>query len=105
MIRSAGTSGLTRSGSPPARWTAERIAARSTTAGTPVKSCMRIRAGMKARFASLTEADLAAPANGKPLPGVTTVAEQLAFLAFHESYHVGQLAYIRKSLGHSAVAG
>jgi uncharacterized protein YndB with AHSA1/START domain len=60
---------------------------------------------LKARFASLTEADLVAPANGKPLPGVTTVAEQLAFLAFHESYHVGQLAYIRKSLGHSALAG
>jgi uncharacterized damage-inducible protein DinB len=60
---------------------------------------------LKAKFSSLTEADLCAPAAGKPLPGVTTVAEQLAFLAFHESYHVGQLAYIRKSLGHSAVAG
>ena len=30
---------------------AERIAARSTTAGTPVKSCIRIRAGMKATSA------------------------------------------------------
>jgi hypothetical protein len=60
---------------------------------------------LKARFASLTDADLAAPAAGKPLPGAKTVADQLTFLAFHESYHVGQLAYIRKSLGHSAVAG
>lgn len=60
---------------------------------------------LKAKFASLTEADLAGPATGKPLPGAKTVADQLAFLAFHESYHVGQLAYIRKSIGHSAVAG
>jgi hypothetical protein len=60
---------------------------------------------LKAKFASLTDADLAAPATGKPLPGAKTVGDQLAFLAFHESYHVGQLAYIRKSIGHSAVAG
>jgi hypothetical protein len=60
---------------------------------------------LKAKFASMTDADLAAPATVKQLPGAKTVADQLAFLAFHESYHVGQLAYIRKSLGHSAVAG
>ena len=48
MMRSTSTSGLTRSGSPPARAIADRIAARSTTAGTPVKSCIRTRAGMKA---------------------------------------------------------
>ena len=34
-----------RSGSPPARATASRIAARSTTAGTPVKSCSTTREG------------------------------------------------------------
>ena len=60
---------------------------------------------LKAKFASLTELDLAGPATGKPLPGAKTVADQLAFLAFHESYHVGQLAYIRKSIGHSTIAG
>ena len=60
---------------------------------------------LKAKFRSLTDADLAGPATGKQLPGAKTVADQLAFLAFHESYHVGQLAYIRKSIGHSAVAG
>jgi len=61
--------------------------------------------GLKAKFASLTEADLAAPATGRPLPGANTVAEQLAFIAFHESYHVGQLGYIRKSIGYSPIAG
>jgi hypothetical protein len=35
-------------GSPPSFAIAWRIAARSTTAGTPVKSCMSTRAGRKA---------------------------------------------------------
>ena len=52
MIRSTGTSGLTREASPPARAIALRIAARSTTAGTPVKSCIRMRAGMNASRAA-----------------------------------------------------
>ena len=34
-----------RFGSPPRRAMAERIAARSTAAGTPVKSCSSTRAG------------------------------------------------------------
>src|SRR6266542_22477 len=52
MMRSTGTSGFTFAGSPPARSTAERIAAMSTAAGTPVKSCISTRAGMKARAVS-----------------------------------------------------
>ena len=48
MTSSAGCSGLMRAGSPPRRATPSRIAARSTTAGTPVKSCSRTRAGMNA---------------------------------------------------------
>lgn len=60
---------------------------------------------LRARFDLLTEADLAAPARGKQVPGANTVGDQLAFLAFHESYHIGQLAYVRKALGHSAIAG
>ena len=37
-----------RFGSPPRRRIASRIAARSTTHGTPVKSCSTTRAGMNA---------------------------------------------------------
>src|SRR5579863_624316 len=48
MTRSTGICGLTREGSPPRAATASRIAARSTTHGTPVKSCRRILAGEKA---------------------------------------------------------
>ena len=48
ITRSAGTSGSTPAGSRPARAIALRIAARSTTAGTPVKSWRITRAGRKA---------------------------------------------------------
>ena len=48
MTRSTGTSGLIFCGSPPRFFIASRIAARSTTAGTPVKSCISTRAGLKA---------------------------------------------------------
>ena len=47
MTSSTGCSGFTRFGSPPSRTMPSRIAARSTTAGTPVKSCSSTRAGMK----------------------------------------------------------
>ena len=45
MIRSTSTWGLIADGSPPRSSIASRIAARSTTAGTPVKSCISTRAG------------------------------------------------------------
>jgi hypothetical protein len=48
MTRSTGLSGLIFSGSPPSLARASRMAARSTTAGTPVKSCISTRAGRKA---------------------------------------------------------
>ena len=48
MTRSAGWSGLMRFGSPPRLRIASRIAARSTTTGTPVKSWSSTRAGVKA---------------------------------------------------------
>ena len=48
MTSSAGTSGLIFFGSPPIADIASRIAARSTIAGTPVKSCITTRAGVKA---------------------------------------------------------
>ena len=47
MTRSTGFSGLIFSGLPPRAVMASRMAARSTTAGTPVKSCISTRAGRK----------------------------------------------------------
>ncbi len=46
ITSSAGASGLIRAGSPPSSATASRMVARSTTAGTPVKSCITTRAGL-----------------------------------------------------------
>ena len=46
MTISAGASGLIREASPPSSSIASRIVARSTTHGTPVKSCMITRAGV-----------------------------------------------------------
>ena len=45
MTSSTGISGLIFAGSPPWSRIASRIAARSTTHGTPVKSCSSTRAG------------------------------------------------------------
>ncbi len=46
MTISAGASGLILLASPPRSRTASRMVARSTTQGTPVKSCMITRAGV-----------------------------------------------------------
>ena len=45
ITKSTGTCGFTFSGSPPISTIASRSAARSTTAGTPVKSCKMTRDG------------------------------------------------------------
>jgi uncharacterized damage-inducible protein DinB len=57
------------------------------------------------RLTTASSEQLGKPAAGPPLPNVKTVGDQIAFLAFHESYHVGQMAFVRKMLGHTAVAG
>jgi len=48
---------------------------------------------------------LSAPPPGK-LPSFDgKISGSVAFLAFHETYHVGQAAYLRTWLGHEGVAG
>ena len=59
---------------------------------------------MRAAFAALTADALAAPAPVS-FAGAKTLAELLAFFAFHEGYHLGQVGYIRKQLGHSSLVG
>jgi uncharacterized damage-inducible protein DinB len=68
---------------------------------------MRTEVGtrLRARLAALTPEDLARPATGPTFPGAKTLADQIAFFAFHESYHVGQLGYVRKALGHPSMVG
>jgi uncharacterized damage-inducible protein DinB len=59
---------------------------------------------LSTRLTSLKEDVLTKPATMQ-VPGTKTVADELAFFAFHDSYHVGQLSYIRKSLGYPGLAG
>ena len=60
---------------------------------------------LQSKLAALDDQQLANPATGPSLPGAKTVADQIAFFAFHEAYHVGQLAYIRKAIGHPPLVG
>lgn len=67
---------------------------------------MGSRGRMRDAFASLTPAQLAgAPPAGSRFPGADNLIGYLAFLAFHESYHVGQMGYLRRRLGHPGIAG
>ncbi len=76
ITSSAGASGLIFAGSPPISAIASRIAARSTTAGTPVKSCISTRAGVNAisllgsAFASQLASASMSAASTEPLPSV-----------------------------------
>jgi uncharacterized damage-inducible protein DinB len=58
--------------------------------------------------ASLTSAaaDVAAQPLTKKLPSFDgTVGGSMAFLSFHETYHLGQMSYLRKWLGYGQVIG
>jgi len=65
----------------------------------------RVAAALDAALAVLSAADLARPAAIIPLPNAKTLSDQLAFFAFHDSYHVGQLGYVRKELGFAGLVG
>lgn len=64
-----------------------------------------VNARLFARLGALTDADLGRPATRAFTPAVRTVADQIAFLAMHDTYHVGQLAYVRKAIGYPGVVG
>jgi hypothetical protein len=54
---------------------------------------------LAARYAELSDADLSAPAPFKlPTPD-PSLRGMIAFFAYHESYHLGQIAYVRKWIG------
>lgn len=55
------------------------------------------------RLDELTESELDAPPSGRVPSTDGTLSGTIAFFAFHEAYHVGQLGYVRKWLGLSAL--
>jgi len=64
-----------------------------------------VNARLFAKLATLTDAELSQPAKGQLPNSVQTIGDQLSFIALHDSYHVGQLAYVRKALGLPGVVG
>lgn len=65
-----------------------------------------VAAKVQSKLLALTAAALAREATAGPKPfGVKTVGDQMAFFALHDSYHLGQIGYIRKALGLSGLVG
>jgi uncharacterized damage-inducible protein DinB len=59
---------------------------------------------LRDQLAGMTDADLAA-AGPRELPdGSTTIVGLLSFMQFHESYHLGQLGYLRRVVGKDGIA-
>jgi uncharacterized damage-inducible protein DinB len=67
------------------------------------RSLREVTPRLLAALASLHEEELNRPAS-LPIPGIKTLADELAFFALHDAYHVGQLAYVRKGLGYPGLA-
>ena len=62
-------------------------------------------AQLNQRFEELTDEELSAEAPRRfPVPD-NTLRGAINFLAYHEAYHVGQLAYLRKWLGKEKLVG
>ncbi len=60
---------------------------------------------MIGRFSEITEQELKAKAPFDFPVEDNTILGGIAFLALHDSYHIGQLAYIRRLLSYSQLAG
>ena len=73
--------------------------------GPEVAKVMReVSSRLHTALAGLDPENLSRPAS-LGIPGINTLSDELAFFALHDSYHVGQLAYIRKALGYPGLAG
>jgi uncharacterized damage-inducible protein DinB len=60
---------------------------------------------LSASLATVPAEVLAKPAPKESPSFDGTVGGQIAFLCFHETYHVGQMSYLRKWLGYGQVVG
>jgi len=96
-------------------WSApwEGLFARGTKSAVPgqypevseiVRSWDELSGKLASSLAGAPEEMLAQPvSNGITLDG--KISGKIAFLSLHESYHVGQMAYLRKWLGHGQTVG
>ncbi len=65
------------------------------------ESCTRLLAAMEAASEEL----LSTPATQGPPSADGMLSGIVDFLAFHETYHIGQIAYLRSWLGHAGAMG
>jgi len=70
-----------------------------------VSAWQDVTANLTAALESVPSTVLSNPAPEKSPSFDGTVGGMLSFLAFHETYHVGQTAYLRCWLGHSRIVG
>ncbi len=65
-----------------------------------------VSASLKSALESATVEALSAPRPEKGPPSLDgTVGGIIGFLAYHETYHVGQAAYVSRWLGHAQIMG
>lgn len=64
-----------------------------------------VKAALNAAMEGASEETLSAPSPPGPPTFDGKLSGLLSFLAIHESYHVGQAAYVRRWLGHGQIAG
>ena len=71
-----------------------------------VRSTMaRVSERISLRLAAMTDEQLNQPATGVGVAKAKTVTDEIAQLAWHDSYHLGQMAYLRKALGYEGLVG
>jgi uncharacterized protein YndB with AHSA1/START domain/uncharacterized damage-inducible protein DinB len=75
------------------------------TRETLTDAMREVNTRLYARLGTLTSETLAQPASRTFTPAVQTLRDQIAFLVMHDTYHVGQLGYVRKALGYEGVVG
>ena len=60
---------------------------------------------LKARCQELTREELSGPSPSQLSVEVDTLGSGISFLIWHESYHIGQMGYLRKWLGYEGLVG
>lgn len=78
-------------------------AAEHPEAGEIEKALRQLSAQLQVKFTQLTDAELSAPGPREfPIPD-KSLRGTIAFLIYHEAYHVGQVGYLKKWLGYPGI--
>ncbi|WP_263351196.1 DinB family protein [Acidicapsa acidisoli] len=71
-----------------------------------IRSTMaRIGDRISVLLAEVDDEQLSQAATGVGVPNAKTLMDEISQLAWHDSYHLGQMGYLRKALGFQAMVG